>query len=227
MRTMKILEERAAQALRELTNQLIDTHGLKGRAVEQVLKRLAADWRIDEPLSEGRFAVVGGILSGALSGLATDIISGGLTLGTGTLAGAALGALGAAGVAKGYNVYKGKDGTTVSWNAGALDRILKESLLLYLAVAHYGRGRGEWSRSEHPAHWGSTIESAVESQSLALEEIWTSRGELAKAGSLEEKLANVIDKMLRFSLNQLYPEAKVFPVEDRIHHDNVRDFQMG
>ncbi|MGB9494392.1 MAG: GTPase domain-containing protein [Azonexus sp.] len=227
MRTMKILEERAAQALRELTNQLIDTHGLKGRAVEQVLKRLAADWRIDEPLSEGRFAVVGGILSGALSGLATDIISGGLTLGTGTLAGAALGALSAAGVAKGYNVYKGKDGTTVSWNAGALDRILKESLLLYLAVAHYGRGRGEWSRSEHPAHWGSTIESAVESQSPALEEIWSSRGELAKAGSLEEKLGNVIDKMLRFSLNQLYPEAKVFPVEDRIHHDNVRDFQMG
>ena len=222
---MQVLEGRAAQALGELTNQLIDIHGLKGRAAEQVLKRLAADWRIDEPLSESRFAVVGGVVSGALAGLKADIISGGLTLGTGTLVGATLGALGAAGIAKGYNIYKGKDGTTISWNSGALDRLLKESLLLYLTVAHYGRGRGEWSRSEHPAHWSSTIESAVEQQSMALEKLWSGRGEFAKAGSLEQELCKVIDNTLQFSLNQLYPDAKVFLVEDRAHHDSVPDFQ--
>ena len=222
---MQVLEGRAAQALGELTNQLIDIHDLKGRAAEQVLERLAADWNIDEPLSESRFAVVGGVVSGALAGLKADIISGGLTLGTGTLVGATLGALGAAGFAKGYNVYKGKDGTTLRWSAEALDRLLKESLLLYLAVAHYGRGRGEWSRSEHPAHWSSTIESAVEQQAMTLENIWPGRGELAKASSLEQDLCKVIDNTLRFSLNQLYPDAKVFLVEDRAHHDSVPDFQ--
>jgi len=214
MRAMQMLEARAVHALRVLTNQLIDTHGLKGRAADQVLKRLAADWRIDEPLNEGRFAVVGGIVSGALSGLATDIISGGLTLGTGTLAGAALGALGAAGIAKGYNIYKGKDGTIVSWNAGALNRLLKESLLLYLAVAHYGRGRGEWSRSEYPAHWGAAIESILAQESRELEEIWSDRSELTVGGRIDQKLANVIDNLLRSSLSQLYPEAKVFTAEN-------------
>ena len=133
---MKALEERAAKALRALTDQLIDVHGLKGRAAEQVLQRLAADWSVDEPLNEGTFGTVGAILGGAISGLAADLMAGGLTLGAGALAGAGLGALGAAGIAKGYNVYKGKDGTTVSWGEGGLNRILKESLLLYLAVAH-------------------------------------------------------------------------------------------
>jgi len=207
---MKALEERAAKNLRTLTDQLIDIHGLKGRAAEQVLQRLAADWSVDEPLNEGAFGTVGAILGGAISGLAADLMAGGLTLGAGAVAGAVLGALGAAGVARGYNVYKGKDGTTVSWNEGALDRIFKESLLLYLAVAHYGRGRGEWSRAEHPAHWRSTIEAAVAAQSAPLAAIWGGRTELSGSDWLERRLRRAIDSTLGSTLNRLYPESKVF-----------------
>jgi hypothetical protein len=210
---MKALEERAAKALRALTDQLIDVHGLKGRAAEQVLQRLAADWSVDEPLNEGTFGTVGAILGGAISGLAADLMAGGLTLGAGALAGAGLGALGAAGIAKGYNVYKGKDGTTVSWGEGGLNRILKESLLLYLAVAHYGRGRGEWSRSEHPAYWSSTIEAAVAGQSGQLAEIWGGRKALAGSDWLERRLVRVIESMLGSTLSQLYPESKVFATQ--------------
>ncbi len=207
---MKALEGRAAKALRALTDQLIDIHGLKGRAAEQVLQRLAVDWSVDEPLNEGTFGTVGAILGGAISGLAADLMAGGMTLGAGALVGAGLGALGAAGAARGYNVYKGKDGTTVSWNEGALDRILKESLLLYLAVAHYGRGRGEWSRSEHPAYWSSTIEAAVAGQSGPLAEIWTGRKALSGSDWLEKRLVRVIDNTLGSTLNQLYPDSKAF-----------------
>jgi len=212
-RAMKALEERAAQALRALTDRLIDVHGLKGRAAEQVLQRLAADWSVDEPLNEGTFGTVGAILGGAISGLAADLMAGGLTLGAGALAGAGLGALGAAGIAKGYNVYKGKDGTTVTWNEGALDRILKEALLLYLAVAHYGRGRGEWSRSEHPEYWSSTIEAAVAEQSGSLAEIWGGRKALSGSDWLDKRLVRVIESMLRSTLSQLYPESKVFATQ--------------
>ena len=210
---MKALEERAAKALRALTDRLIDVHGLKGRAAEQVLQRLAADWSVDEPLNEGTFGTVGAILGGAISGLAADLMAGGLTLGAGALAGAGLGALGAAGIAKGYNVYKGKDGTTVTWNEGALDRILKEALLLYLAVAHYGRGRGEWSRSEHPEYWSSTIEAAVAEQSGSLAEIWGGRKALSGSDWLDNRLVRVIESVLRSTLSQLYPESKVFATQ--------------
>ena len=209
-RAMTMLEERAAKALCALTDQLIDIHGLKGRAAEQVLRRLAADWNVDEPLSESAFGTVGAILGGAISGLAADLMAGGLTLGAGALAGAALGALSAAGVARGYNVFTGKDGATVSWNEGALNKILMESLLLYLAVAHYGRGRGEWSRSEHPAHWQSIIEVLVAGQSGPLAEIWAGRTELPDADWLEGRLGHVIESALGSTLNQLYPESMAF-----------------
>ena len=210
---MKALEERAAKALRDLTDQLIDIHGLKGRAAEQVLQRLAADWSIDEPLDEGMFGTVGAILGGALSGLAADLMAGGLTLGAGALAGAAgagLGALGAAGIARGYNVYNGKDGTTISWDDAGLNKILKESLLLYLAVAHYGRGRGDWSRAEHPAHWSSTIEAAVARQPVPLAAIWADRKAPAGCDGLERRLVGIIDNALRSTLSQLYPDSQAF-----------------
>lgn len=207
---MKALEERAAKALRELTDRLIDIHELKGRAAEQVLQRLAADWSVDEPVNEGAAGTAGAILGGALSGLAADLMAGGLTLGAGALAGAVVAGLGAAGVARGYNVYKGKDGATVRWNEGALNRIFKESLLLYLAVAHYGRGRGEWSRAEHPAHWSSAIEAAVARQPVPLGEIWAGRKALPGSGQLEETLARVIGSTLESTLNRLYPDSRVF-----------------
>jgi len=96
------------------------------------------------------------------------------------------------------------------WGEGGLNRILKESLLLYLAVAHYGRGRGEWSRSEHPAHWSSTIEAAVAGQSGPLAEIWSGRKALSGSDWLEKRLVHVIDNTLGSTLNQLYPDAKAF-----------------
>ncbi len=210
---MQALEERAAKNLRALTDQLISIHGLKGRAAEQVLQRLAADWSVDEPLNEGAFGTVGAILGGAITGLAADLMAGGLTLGAGALAGAGLGALGAAGIARGYNVYRGKDGTTVSWGEAGLNRILKESLLLYLAVAHFGRGRGEWSRSEHPAYWSSTIEAAVAAQSGPLAEIWGGRTGLSGSDWLERRLGRVIDNLLGSTLNQLYPDSQVLATE--------------
>ena len=85
-----------------------------------------------------------------------------------------------------------------------------ESLLLYLAVAHYGRGRGEWSRSEHPAHWQSIIEVLVAGQSGPLAEIWAGRTELPDADWLEGRLGHVIESALGSTLNQLYPESMAF-----------------
>jgi hypothetical protein len=69
------------------------------RAERTILERVAAQIEVREPVHEGRSALLGGAMTGALSGLAADLMSGGLTLGGGMLAGGLLGALGGAGVA--------------------------------------------------------------------------------------------------------------------------------
>ena len=38
-----------------------------------------------------------------------------------------------------------------------LDALLRAALLGYLAVAHHGRGRGDWQPAEPPAAWGERL----------------------------------------------------------------------
>lgn len=100
---MQALAERLDADVRAGTDRLIALHGLDGRAGAIVLQRMAEHFAVREPVSEGKAAVVGGMVSGALVGLKADIATGGLTLGGGLLAGGVLGALGAMGLARGVN----------------------------------------------------------------------------------------------------------------------------
>ena len=158
-RAARALANRLDAALRESTARLIEIHGLEGRAVGEVLERLVERVRTDAPMHEGRAAMMGGVLSGALSGLVADLAAGGLTMGAGTLIGALAGAAGGAGFARGFNVLRGRNGTQVLWKEEVLDGLVVSALLRYLAVAHFGRGRGEWKESEISrigAQWCST-----------------------------------------------------------------------
>ena len=111
--------------------------------------RLASDLAREGPLDEGKAAAVGGVLSGAVTGLAADLAAGGLTFGAGMLTGAMLGALGGAGVARAVNVARGQTDEAVRWDDAFLERLVAQSLLRYLAIAHYGRGRGDCARQRH------------------------------------------------------------------------------
>ena len=87
-------------------------------------------------LGEGRAAMLGGVVTGALTGLKADLLSGGLTMGAGLVAGGVLGALGAAGVAKGLNVVRGTDRSFATWDEEALTPITAGLLQRYLVLAH-------------------------------------------------------------------------------------------
>lgn len=65
----------------------------------EILTRLAAHYDTHLKLDEGRAALGGGVVSGALVGLKADIVSGGLTMGGGLLTGGLLFTLDAAGQA--------------------------------------------------------------------------------------------------------------------------------
>jgi len=140
-------------------------------------------------------------------GLKADLLSGGLTMGGGLLAGGLIGALGAAGLARCVNLVRGTDRSWIAWNAEALDQMVEAALLRYLAVAHFGRGRGDWSLGESPPHWKEVIALALAPQRDALAAIWAERGDDADPQLLAAALRPVLESAARSALEQLYPGA--------------------
>lgn len=153
------LASRASDEFCSLTDRLIAINSLTGKGIrKELLRRMQSDWEVTSSVPITQTAVVGAVSTGAASGLAADLTTGSLSLGLGTLIGAVIGALGGAGIAVAYNHKKEISGTRVTWSEYALKNFTINSILLYLAVAHYGRGRGNWKESEYPAQWKTTIE---------------------------------------------------------------------
>lgn len=207
---MRRLAERVDADTRSSTDRLIQLHGLGGHATDLVLNRLAEQYAVQEPASEGKAAMLGGLVTGALAGLKADILSGGMTMGGGMLTGGVLGAIGAAGLARGYNMVRGVDAPTLAWTEPVLDELTKSALLGYLAVAHFGRGRGDWTAAEHPSFWLDHVNTVIDARRDPLHELWsqrdaaTSNQTKALAHSLQLILCDACEELL----GQLYPDAQ-------------------
>jgi hypothetical protein len=208
---MQALAERLDTDIRASTDRLIALHGLEGRAANVVLTRLAEHYAVREPVSEGRAALWGGVVSGALAGLKADLASGGLTLGAGLIAGGVLGALGAAGMARGYNLVRGVDAPRLAWSSDVLNELARSALLGYLAVAHYGRGRGDWTEAELPEFWHDHVDAVVEQRRTSLEAIWaqrearTDRNDTSAERAVVESLREWFEAASGALLARLYP----------------------
>lgn len=203
---MRALAERLDANLREATDRLIRLHGLDGRAAREVLDRVAAHYTERAPVSEGKAAAWGGAVTGALAGLKADVLSGGLTLGGGLIAGALIGALGAAGLARGVNVVRGVERAELHWNDEALDRLTGSVVLTYLAVAHYGRGRGEWSASEHPSFWGGVVDRQLPARRALLHGLWGDAREVQPPTEPSlAKAQQAVHTLTAAVLGELYP----------------------
>ncbi len=203
---MQQLARRLEADVRQTTDRLIALHGLQGRAAAVVLERMAEHFAAREPVSEGKAAAVGGAVAGALAGLKADLISGGLTMGGGALAGGVIGALGALGLARGFNVVRGVERPTLAWSAPMLDELFRTALVSYLAVAHFGRGRGEWAAAEDPAFWQEAAGAALESHRERLRELWSQRDESDPAG-FQTALFDLLAEASAALLMQLHPDA--------------------
>jgi hypothetical protein len=207
-KAMVTLATRLSEATTQSTDELIRLHGLSGQAARKVLERVGDDYAHAAKAHEGAAAALGGLLSGAVGGLAADLAAGGLTLGGGMIVGGILGALGATGVAKGVNLASGEDASTMRWSNEFLQRLTVTAILRYLAVAHFGRGRGEWSEGEHPSFWQPIVEQAVAAQAESLNRLQRSaaKGE-GPAREAELQFASIVETSTRQVLAQLYPSA--------------------
>ena len=220
---MAALAERLDADVRRSTDALIALHGLQGHAGGELLARLACHYALRQPIDEGRAALWGGLVTGALAGLKADLASGGLTLGGGLLAGGVIGALTAAGAARGVNRIRGLDQPTVAWDDRVLDALLSSALLGYLAVAHHGRGRGAWVAQDPPAGWSAAVDAVLAEHRDAIDEVWRDRPRWLAAASaaaapagaapspLEQALESLLCTLSESLLGRLYPEAPLRP----------------
>ncbi len=193
------------------TSRLLALHGLEGRVQSAILERVAALVEVRAPVAEGHASVLGGVVSGALSGLVADLMAGGLTLGAGMLAGGVLGALGGASVARALNVVRGTGAGFASWSDAAMAPLVQATLLRYLAVAHFGRGRGQWVQGEAPGHWVSVVDDVLAGERQALAAIWAQRStsfdNAEDAQRIGTALAPVLARAAQAALERLYPGA--------------------
>lgn len=143
-------------------------------------------------LSSGLGAVAGATTVGVMA----DLMTGGLTLGMGTLVGGLLGALGGLGASAVWQRTDQKDCSTLAWSHAALNQFTQDAMLLYLAIAHYGRGRGHWAKSETPDIWKHVVPRSAQRYPIH----WHTH---LTASALQALLAHRFEMIF----NELYPEC--------------------
>jgi hypothetical protein len=172
---------------------------------------MGSEFAIDRPADADKASVLGGLLSGALGGLAADLGAGGLTFGAGALIGGVLGAFGARGLAKAYNLARGAHTGTVRWSPDFLFGRVAAAMIRYLAVAHFGRGRGEFVSGTIPAHWQEAVGQALERRRPEIEAAWAARSDAPHAGPGAEAVAArvlpAVTASTREVLIRLYPDC--------------------
>jgi hypothetical protein len=220
-RAMASLTDRLDANVKAATDQIIALHGLAGAASGTILKRVQQAYATQEPIPEGRAALFGGVLTGALSGLKADIATGGLSMGAGLLVGAVLGGLGGAGVARGINRLAGTERARLGWPDEFLDGLLRASVLRYLAVAHYGRGRGRFLEGESPAFWHHEVQAEMAQRRDRLHGVWRDARSAGHPNATAPVLYQEVRAITVAVLRRLYRDAVPAGLHDSIGNTRV------
>ncbi|MDB5867788.1 MAG: GTP-binding protein [Polaromonas sp.] len=189
------------------TRDLLALHRLDPGEAAKINKRVRENFAIRAPIDKAQAGLLGALLSGVATGLSADLMTGGLTLGAGALLGGVVGALGFAGAAWGFNATTDRNQATVAFTDAFLRTFLVASVLRYLTVAHFGRGRGNFAESEAPAFWQTEVESAVAAHEIEVESLWqTLRNPSATdTDAAVESAQAVLVAVTSSTLDGLYP----------------------
>ena len=200
------LSESLAGRAEQAMNKLIELHGLEGRDEDgEMLKAARRDFAEPQHVEAAVWGAMSGIASGALAGLVVDLKAGGLTFGGGALIGGIGGGLSAYALIKTYNLVRGDD-NKLHWSSEHFREQVKLALLSYLAVAHFGRGRGAWRRDPRPEHWQREIHELVESEAHITDAAWKGASHIhVGVTTLNEEMEAMMREFGRIILMRLYP----------------------
>src|SRR5262249_51928145 len=193
-RASDALARRLEERIAETNERLIELHGLSGTVADELRGGLEDVSAPGDGPPVWRRGLLGGIVGGALGGLAADIATGGLSFGGGAVAGAILGAAGFGGLAWGFEWLGAGETPSVVWSPEFLERLSADTLLRYLAVAHFGRGAGAFRVRPPPAAWRDAVRPALGPQRAGI------RGAMRRARAAPEPRAAAPDSDLRAAL---------------------------
>lgn len=205
---MGILVERLNDSIAATTRELLTLHRIDPGEATRINQRVRENFAVRAPIDKAQAGLLGAVLSGAATGLSADLMAGGLTMGAGALLGSVVGALGFAGAAWGFNSSTDREQTTVQFTDEFMRTLLVASVLRYLTVAHFGRGRGHFAQSEAPAFWQTEVERAVATEEAAVSRLWQTLRQPASPADTSTKAAQALLLRINASvLRQLYPDA--------------------
>lgn len=208
------LSQRLAERSVAASNELIQLHELTGQRREHLEKSRQESFLVPQKVNENLWSAVGGILSGAAVGVVADIKTGGMTFGGGTVLGIFAGGAGSYLLAKGYNLARGgKD--FVRWTEEHFAAQVETALLFYLAVSHWGRGRGDWAEADHPPYWREQVHGIVVRHRKEIDKLWEAGGKVeSNSVDLLPLAKSMISASAKDLLKSLYPRAedKLFQV---------------
>jgi hypothetical protein len=208
---MAALVGRLNQNIAGTTAKLLTLHRLDPGEAVRINARVRENFSVRAPLDRTQAGLLGAILSGAATGLSADLMAGGLTFGGGALVGAIVGGLTMAGAAWGFNRGTERDHPTVQFADAFLQTMLVGALLRYLAVAHFGRGRGNFVEGEAPAFWQAEVEDACAGQAGDLAAMWRSVRSAPDRAGAAALVEPVVTRIADTVLARLYPHAMPAP----------------
>ncbi|WP_084824729.1 DUF3482 domain-containing protein [Lampropedia cohaerens] len=216
-------EDKAMQALlahlrevdQQTTQTLLRLHHLDGSTEAEIHAQLREYFTVHTPLDTRQMGLLGALTTGAAGGLGADLAAGGLTMGAGALLGALAGAVTFAGAALGINRARAQTQHQVELSDAFLDALLHASLLKYLAIAHFGRGRGSYTQTQAPAHWNEALNTQIASLGNAhfhalwhqLRQTSADGGADAPANSPALSLQASLRQVTLATLHALYPDS--------------------
>jgi Domain of unknown function (DUF3482)/50S ribosome-binding GTPase len=188
------------------TAGLLKLHRLDAAEAKTINERVLKGFVVRAPIDRKQASLIGAALSGAATGLSADLMAGGLTFGAGALVGAIVGAMTFAGAASVFNATTDRKDARVEFSDDFLQQLLITGLLRYLAVAHFGRGRGNFVESEAPGFWQQEVEAELAQQAAKMDDVW--RANTAPEAAVA-KMTAALEQATTRILERLYPNTPV------------------
>lgn len=200
--------ERLATETQKTVNSLISIHGLDGETASRLEATSGDKFSVKRSVQESLLATFGGAVSGLVGGLSADLISGGMTFGGGALVGMLLGGATTFSLAYGFNLTQAGQ-NMVRWSEAHFINQVETIIMLYLAISHYGRGRGSWQDPvNNPGRWQDLVKAKLEIDKDSWNKIWKRGGIGSEPGELTKPLEKQIRILLIEVFETLYPDSE-------------------
>ena len=212
------LLRRQSDGVLKTTAELLKLYRLDAGDAAKINNQVQQGFVVRAPIDTRQAGLLGAAISGAATGLSADLMTGGLSFGAGALLGGLIGALTFSGAAWAFNSTTNREHSTLHFSHDFLRTQLVAGLLRYLAVTHFGRGRGRFVEMQAPGFWQTEVEAAMAMHQDALASAFGQIDSVGNKAHLEAStsrlalsLGTVLEKITAQVFSRLYPGVSSGP----------------